>query len=62
MVIFQHLKITKCYGVTVLRCYGVVALRRYGDKFILQKGGVQTERGESLGETGSFVRGKWRFR
>ena len=54
MVIFQHLKITKCYGVTVLR--------RYGDKFILQKGGVQTKRGESLGETGSFVRGKWRFR
>ena len=22
MVIFQHLKITKCYGVTVLRRYG----------------------------------------
>ena len=54
MIIFQHLKITKCYGVTVLR--------RYGDKFILQKGGVQTKRGESLGETGSFVRGKWGFR
>ena len=29
MVIFQHLKITKCYGVTALRCYGVTAINSF---------------------------------
>ena len=63
MVIFQHLKITKCYGVTALRCYGVTAINSFYRKEVCK---LSAERalgklGVSLGESGGFVKGKSEF-
>jgi hypothetical protein len=63
MIIFQHLKITKCYGVTVLRCYGVTAINSFYRKEVC-KLSVKRALGKrvvSLGESGGFVRGKSEF-
>ena len=48
----------RCYGVTALRCHTDIASKEKS----LQKEELGTGRGEGLGETDSFVRGKWEFR